>query len=211
MTRAPRHAATLPGFEGIARYHDAKLGSDVAKLLPGEYYVTMHAETLVTVLGSCVSACVRDAAAHVGGMNHFMLPEGDADGRWAGQVDVTLATRYGNHAMESLLNEVFKRGGRRDRLEIKLFGGGRMLTGMTDVGRRNIDFVHQFLATESLHARAEDLGGEQPRKIYYEPRTGAVRVRYLRVLSNDTIAEREREYRRRLEAEASQAGSVDLF
>ena len=184
---------------------------DVAKILPGEFYVTLLPEVIVTVLGSCIAACIRDPLSGVGGMNHFMLPEGDASGSWSGSSVVSLATRFGNHAMESLINEILKRGARRDRLEVKLFGGGRMITGMSHVGRWNIEFVHAYVAAEGLRITAEDVDGPYPRKVYYDPQTGSARVRYLRSLANSTIADRERDYRRRLEADAPAAGSIDLF
>lgn len=64
----------LPGFEHINRYWDSVHQAAAAKLLPGEYYVTVEDEIIVTVLGSCVSACIRDPIRGIGGMNHFMLP-----------------------------------------------------------------------------------------------------------------------------------------
>ncbi len=211
MTAAAVHMPqVLPGFERIARYWDPKLERLAAKILPGEYFVTLAGEIIVTVLGSCVSACVRDPAIGVGGMNHFMLPESESGAWGSARPDASLVTRYGNFAMESLVNEVLKRGGRRERLEVKLFGGGRVLAGMTDVGERNIAFVRHYLRAERLTAAVEDLGGLHPRKVYFDPRSGRVRVRYLRVLQNDTITKRELEYRRQLET-TPVSGSVDLF
>ncbi len=136
------------------------LSSWNAKILPGEYYVTRSEEVITTVLGSCISACIRDPSAQVGGMNHFMLPEDSSSGdgnRWLDPV-AGLATRYGSHAMESLINELMKLGASRSRFEIKLFGAGRILASVTDVGARNIAFVHEYLKTEGLRALAEDLG-----------------------------------------------------
>src|SRR6185312_3936064 len=104
------------------------------KILPGEYYVTKADETVTTVLGSCISACVRDPKLNIGGMNHFMLPEDKFRPNNGLETAVGTATRYGSHAMESLINDLLKLGAARDRLEIKLFGGGRILSGMTDVG-----------------------------------------------------------------------------
>ena len=93
---------------------------------------------------------------------------------------VGLATRYGSNAMESLINDVLKIGGQRERLEIKIFGGGRVLAHMTDIGARNIEFVRNYLSTEGLRTNAQDVGGEQPRKVIYYPTEGRVRVRKLR-------------------------------
>jgi chemotaxis receptor (MCP) glutamine deamidase CheD len=138
------------GFEKIQRYWDPALSHWNAKILPGEYYVTQSEEVITTVLGSCISACIRDPSAGVGGMNHFMLPEDSSSGdgnRWLDPV-AGLATRYGTHAMESLINELMKLGANRSRFEIKLFGAGRILASVTDVGARNIEFVHEFLDNE---------------------------------------------------------------
>jgi chemotaxis protein CheD len=198
--------AVLPGFAHIGRYWDAQLRRPAAKILPGEYYVSACGELIVTVLGSCVAACARDPATGFGGMNHFMLPD---EGR-SGATDLGLATRYGTYAMESLINEILKHGGRRDRLEVKLFGGGHVLDGMSDVGQSNIRFARRWLAVEGLAAVADDTGGAHPRKVYYDPATGRVRVKYLKVLRNDTITRRELAYRRRL-ASGAVEGSVDLF
>lgn len=201
----------LPGFEHINRYWDRSHGCVAAKVLPGEYYVTRNDELLVTVLGSCVSACIRDPESGIGGMNHFMLPvdNSGASGSWnAGSLDSS--TRYGSHAMEKLINDILKHGGSRRGLEVKVFGGGRILAQMIDVGRKNIDFVLGYAKTENLRLLASDLGDVYPRKVYYLPSTGKVYVKKLYKLHNDTIVEREKAYlqelaRRRLE------GDITLF
>ena len=173
----------LPGFDHITRIWDSTQNLCAAKILPGEYYVTCHHEIITTVLGSCVSACVRDPGTGVGGMNHFMLP-GDPRKRldqWGGKD--SLATRYGIAAMESLVNDILKQGARKDRLELKLFGGGKVLAmDLNDVGERNIQFAKQYLKTEGLVVVAEDLGETFPRKVNYVPKTGKVLVRRLRSL-----------------------------
>jgi len=202
-------APALPGFGHINRYWDRANEAFAAKILPGEYYVTMREEWVVTVLGSCVSACIRDSIFAIGGMNHFMLPmRGDAGQCRA--TDLSDATRYGNFAMEHLINGILKNGGRRENLEIKLFGGGRVLAQMTDVGRRNIVFVRDYIETERLRIAAEDLGGVHPRKIMYNPLTGKVRMKLLRSMHNDTIIRRETEYMQELD-EKPVAGEVELF
>jgi chemotaxis protein CheD len=208
----PRPSAER-GFEKIQRYWDPALAHWNAKILPGEYYVTRSEEVITTVLGSCISACIRDPSARVGGMNHFMLPEDSSSGdgnRWLDPV-AGLATRYGTHAMESLINELMKLGGTRSRFEIKLFGAGRILASVTDVGARNIEFVHNFLKTEGLRALAEDLGDIFPRRVAYFPTTGKVKVRRLRPLDATAIAEQERKYLTDIGAGASQGGDVELF
>ena len=120
----------LPGFDDVNRYWDKYHGKYVAKILPGECYVTTNDELVATVLGSCVSACIRDKVFGIGGMNHFMLPEPSEHSHgWGGD---NLNTRYGNWAMEALINEILKRGGRRGTLEVKLFGGGQIIENMTN-------------------------------------------------------------------------------
>lgn len=200
----------LPGFEHINRYWDRSHGCVAAKILPGEYYVTGNDELLVTVLGSCVSACIRDPEAGVGGMNHFMLPaDNGGRGSWDA-AGIDNSTRYGSHAMEKLINGILKHGGSRRNLEVKVFGGGKILAQMIDVGRKNIDFVLEYARTENLRLAASDLGDVHPRKVYYLPSTGKVYVKKLYKLHNDTIVEREKAYlqelaRRRLE------GDITLF
>jgi len=165
----------------------------------------------VTVLGSCISACIRDPVAKVGGMNHFMLPENAGGGgdRWL-DPQVGLATRYGSFAMEKLINDLLKGGARRERLEIKLFGGGRILASQTDVGTRNIAFVHDFLSKEGYKAAAEDLGGSAPRMLAYFPRTGRACVKHLRPIEATALVENERAYAQKLGTE-DQTGEVELF
>lgn len=198
----------LHGFGHINRYWDRYNGTYAAKILPGQFYVTRHDEVIVTVLGSCIAACVRDPRTGLGGMNHFMLPA-RSPLRDAEQ-DPGEAARYGNYAMELLINEILKHGGERGRLEVKLFGGGRIINQMTDVGRRNIEFARDFVHTEGLHLAASDLGDVYPRKVYYFPATGRVRLRKLRALHNDTLINRERDYMRDINRQPV-AGEVDLF
>lgn len=210
----PRPPA-IPGFQGVQRFWDANTSRWTARVLPGEYYVTRSDEAIATVLGSCISACIRDTALSVGGINHFMLPENAGDGaastgdRWL-DPENGLATRYGSHAMESLINELLKLGARRQRFEIKLFGAGRILAAATDVGERNIEFVQNYLKTEGLRAAVSDLGDIFPRRIIYFPASGKVLVRRLRPLEATAIADRERRYLADIGSK-SQGGDVELF
>ena len=165
----PRPPRALRGFSEINRYWDRQRDCYAAKILPGEYYVTTHDEIIVTVLGSCVSACIRDPIMRIGGMNHFMLPaSGHAHSVLRTSLDSD-ATRYGFFAMEKLINDILKNGGRRDSLEIKLFGGGKVIQHMkeADIGNRNIHFVREYLRTESFSVAAEDLGDIYPRKVVF--------------------------------------------
>lgn len=205
----PEAPATLPGFEHLQRFWEPDTQRWTVKILPGEYYVTRADEAITTVLGSCISACIRDPVAQVGGMNHFMLPEDGSGARDADGI-VGLATRYGSYAMESLINDLLKLGALRARLEIKLFGGGRVLTTTTDVGARNIRFVHQYLSLEGLPVAASDLGGESPRKVIYFTGAGRVRVRTLRPIENRSIADREQLYQASIRKRDAE-GDVELF
>jgi chemotaxis protein CheD len=201
----------LIGFETINRYWDTTNNIYAAKLLPGEFYVSMNGELITTVLGSCVSACIRDTKAGIGGMNHFMLPiDISRDGKTWKNTPVNTQTRYGNIAMERLINVILAGGGKRENLEIKLFGGGKVLQIDTDIGSKNIDFVKHYLETEGLAVTAEDVGGNRPRKIQYYPSTGRARVKSLNSLHNDTLKKRETTY---IEAinNSPVAGRIDLF
>lgn len=189
-------------------YFDRIFDIDAAKILPGEYYVTRRDMLLVTTLGSCVAACIRDKTSGVGGMNHFMLPENAQDqGGWGAS-----STRYGTYAMEMLINQLLKLGARRENLEAKLFGGGAVIKQMssTSVGERNAKFGLDYLKTEGIPVVAKDLLDIYPRKVYFFPATGKVMVKKLRNMHNDTIAVREREYSSRL-VESKVEGDIELF
>jgi chemotaxis protein CheD len=206
-TEQPR---ALPGFEHLQRFWEPETERWTAKILPGEYYVTRSDEAITTVLGSCISACIRDPSRGVGGMNHFMLPEETSVGNSWLDPAVGLATRYGSYAMESLINDLLKLGATRERLEIKVFGGGRILTSMTDVGARNIAFIHDYARIEGYRVAAEDLGGLQPRKVVYFPAQGRVKVRRLRPIENRSIADREQLYLASL-GQKQDGGEIELF
>lgn len=180
------------------------------KILPGEYYASVQDEIITTVLGSCVSACIHDPEAGVGGMNHFMLPEPSANGgRW-GDSEAGRCTRYGSDAMEQLVNAILKAGGVRERLRVKIFGGGRMFAKMADIGQRNIEFVHKYLAAEGLQIAAEDLGGAHPRQLRFHPHSGRTQVRRLRSSADAALASREQSYLKQLAIDPIK-GEVELF
>ncbi|MDB5777085.1 MAG: chemotaxis protein CheD [Herbaspirillum sp.] len=188
-------------------YFDRTFSCDAAKILPGEYYFTHKDMVIVTVLGSCVSACIRDRVSGIGGMNHFMLPDGgDNDS------PVSASMRYGTYAMEVLINDVLKAGARRENLEAKVFGGGNVLRGFIaiNVGERNAQFVRTFLKAENIRITAEDLNDIHPRKVYFFPRTGKVLVKKLKQMNNDTVVIRERDYASRLQ-KTPVGGDIDLF
>jgi len=189
-------------------YYDRTFDCDAAKILPGEYYFTGKEMLIVTVLGSCVAACIRDRVTGVGGMNHFMLPDSgnEADS------PLSASMRYGAYAMEVLINELLKAGARRENLEAKVFGGGNVLRGFTtiNVGERNAQFVRDYLRAENVRITAEDLNDIHPRKVYFFPRSGKVLVKKLKQLNNYTLVKREQDYASRLKT-SQVGGDIDLF
>ncbi|MBW8077434.1 MAG: chemoreceptor glutamine deamidase CheD [Gallionella sp.] len=189
------------------RYFDRNFNIEAVKILPGEYFVTGRDMVLVTVLGSCVSACIRDRMTGIGGMNHFMLPDSNDGGDPVG-----VAGRYGTYAMELMINQLLKNGARRANLEAKVFGGGNVLRGftITNVGQRNAEFVIDYLHAENIALKAQDLLDIYPRKVYFFPATGRTLVRQLRNVHNDTIVQREQQYISRVRASGVQ-GEVELF
>ena len=194
--------------DGLAAtsYYDRTFAIDTAKILPGEYFVTRRDMAVVTVLGSCVAACLRDRIAGLGGMNHFMLPGIDGGG------PVSVSARYGVHAMEILVNRLLKLGAQRHNLEAKVFGGGNVLRGFvtTTVGERNAEFVLDYLKTEGIRLVSSDLLGVYPRKVYFFPKTGRVLVRKLKSSDHHMLARRERDYASQLQL-APLGGAVELF
>jgi len=213
MFESHRHNLSKPlrGFEAINRYWDKEHETTAAKILPGEYYVTVQDELVTTVLGSCVSACIRDSVFGIGGMNHFMLPLSD-NGGWGGSSDITsTATRFGNYAMEHMINDILKNGAHKKHLEAKIFGGGRIMqAARTDIGMQNINFVRDYLKTEGIPIIGEDVSDVYPRKVIYFPKTGRARVKKLKKMHNDTILVRESQYQNNIINEPV-AGDIELF
>ena len=206
-SQSPRDAPQSADAGGHPRrFLDPRTGVSQVRLMPGEYYATAAGELLTTVLGSCIGVCAWDPGLRVGGMNHFMLPAPETRGdRWQG----TLAdpgARYGTVAMERLVNSLLRLGARRERLELKVFGGGRVIAGMGDVGALNIAFLRAYVRTEGLRVVAMDVGGDQARRVEFSPAAGRVRVRRLRPTAQVAVAERR--YRAALPAGE---GQVELF
>lgn len=188
--------ALLSGFEHIKQYWDHKHQLYTARIMPGEFFVSKANIVIATVLGSCVSACIRDPQAGVGGMNHFMLPEEEKT--IADDAQISESTRYGCYAMEQMINTILSHGGKRERLEIKLFGGGKVLQSMTDIGSRNINFVYDYLAMKKLSVVSEDVGGLHPRRVLYFPDTGRVLMCRLPVSLDENVAQCEMRYQNSL-------------
>lgn len=200
----PKEAADE--FAHIRRVRDSRFPYEIASILPGEFFVSRTPMIVYTVLGSCIAACIRDPIVRVGGMNHFMLPEPkekSAD-------DWGESTRYGCYAMESLINAILKRGGLKSRLEVKLFGAGKIYDSNLDVGARNAEWVLEFLRTEGLPPVKTDLGDIYPRKVYYFTDSGLVLLKKIERIKNQTIFEREASYAQAIAARQPE-GDVTLF
>jgi len=178
---------------------------DSVRIKPGEYYVTTSNEMISTTLGSCIATCVRDPNTGIGGMNHFMLPfsSGQQASTWSN-------LRYGSYAMEMLLNNILKAGGSRHRLEVKIFGGGKVLADFSDIGRLNIAFIREYIDMEGLCLESEDVGDVYARKVIYFPATGRALVKKTQMPQQRHIASVETGYLQELEGHPLE-GQVELF
>ena len=186
--------------ENPIRYFDNRLQKEAVKLLPGQYYATASDKALVTILGSCVAACIFDQEKKIGGMNHFMLPHSN-NGEWAGN---NLSTRYGNYAMEHLLNELMKVGVQKHDMQLKIYGGGNVNESMNNtVSESNIQFIKSYCNMENLKVEEEDLGGNLSRRIVFETKNGHVIVNYISDLESQ-MAKQEQAYKQHIEQELKQ-------
>lgn len=203
------NAVTAPAEPGL--YYDSVLQTPAIRLLPAEYRVSAEPLALVTLLGSCVAACIYDPMLGIGGMNHFMLP-GTSDNTRSPSSVPDISARYGAHAMELVINDLLKRGARRSRLQAKVFGGGNVLSGFhTDpIGTRNARFVLEYLSAEGIQVVAQDLGDTQPRKVCFFVQSGRTLVRRLPSTRDDEIVRAERAYYGTLTREPV-SGGVELF
>lgn len=192
----------------LSHYYDSKFKTQAVKVLPGQYYATDGEEMIVTVLGSCVSVCLRDNYSGIGGLNHFLLPHD----RSTSDSPLAESARYGVYAMELLVNHLLKLGAQRRRLEAKVFGGGKVIKDFTfaNVGERNVSFVLEHLKQEGIPIVARDLLNIYPRKVHFFPSTGRVMLKKINSLHNTTLIEREKGYLRQVEHKPL-AGEVDLF
>lgn len=188
--------------------YDAATSTWLIKVMPGEFRIAHREnEVLVTVLGSCVSACIRDRDKGLGGMNHFMLPV-SATGKWG---EDSQSARFGNYAMEKLINELMKAGARRESLEAKVFGGGNVIQSSTLVGTSNAEFVLGYLEQENIPCIAQDLGGSQPRRIHYSPHDGRVVRRLLNNTDSGAVVRIESNYATQFAQEPARGGDIELF
>lgn len=189
-------------------FYDSASATWLIKVLPGEYNVAHRPnEVLVTVLGSCVSACIRDRISGIGGMNHFMLAA-SATGAWG---DDAQSARFGNYAMEKLINELMKAGCNRSTLEAKVFGGGNVIQSSVPVGTSNAEFVLRYLEQEGIQCVAQDLGGNLPRRIHYSPFDGRVVRRLLNSTENNNVARLEKNYATQFTSAPARGGDIELF
>lgn len=202
-------APHAPDARATRYYFDPVFNCEAVKVLPNEFYVTGQDLMISTVLGSCVAACIRDPIAGLGGMNHFMLPEGDLSS------PASATMRYGAYAMEVLINELLKAGAERARLQAKVFGGGAVLAGMQhlNIGERNATFVLKYLDLEGIPVVASDLGGAYPRRISFFTRTGQVKMRKLTTAQRvQAVAAREAAVVQAMEvAPAARAAGARFF
>ena len=198
-----RGQARKPG-EASFFFFDHHFQSDAVKVLPGEYFVSNEDIVIMTVLGSCIAACIWDTKASVGGMNHFMLPEGDSS---------DTSGRYGSYAMELLINEMIKLGARRESMQAKVFGGGQVMAGFTkmNVGQRNTEFVMDYLHTERITVVSKDVLDIYPRKVVFFPTTGKAMVKKLAHSHPESLETTERKGNAVSLAKKTAGGSVDLF
>jgi chemotaxis protein CheD len=210
LARGAQPAPRATGAAGEAHtfYFERAFERNAVKVLPGEFFVSADDIVLSTVLGSCVAACIWDRVAAVGGMNHFMLPGADA-GKEADPIG--LAGRYGVFAMEQLINELIKRGGRKPNFEAKLFGGGHVMRNFTtmNVGERNAHFVLEFLRTEGIRVASQDLLDVHPRRVVFFPSTGRALCKKLAQADASLVAA-EQQYNAKLKTGAV-GGDVELF
>ena len=198
-------SSTQENFNGNRNYFDEKENIKVVKIISGEWYVSNNSEMLSTILGSCVSACIRDKVRKIGGMNHFMLPGDDATVN-----NNSSSARYGVFAMEMLINGILKLGGQRERFEIKVFGGGNVTNSSARIGSKNAVFIREYLAREGFDIVSEDLEGDFPRRVHYYPETGKVMVHKLKRKEDMIIIEEENRYKNKI-TNNNLDGNIELF
>ncbi|MCP5180113.1 MAG: chemoreceptor glutamine deamidase CheD [Pseudomonadales bacterium] len=180
---------TPPKTDDFSRIVDPDTGAMVVKVLPGFLYVTATDESISTVLGSCVAACLRDPVAGVGGLNHYMLPE-PGRGRTP---DADSRNRFGTYALENLVNQIVRMGGQERRLEVKLFGGAKVIDVTMDVGARNVDFALAWFDAAGIPISSMDVRNTYARKIVYAPASGRVRMRKLSRMYDSYVVHQEQD------------------
>ncbi len=198
------------------KYFDSHFNKNIVTIHPGEFYATFDDVFIATVLGSCISIVLIDPSVGLGGMNHFMLPY-FSNTRNESEANPAELGRFGDFAIELLINDMLKKGATRKRLQAKVFGGGNVLAGgqcdTNKTGENNISFALQYLETERIPIIGNDIGGLLPRKIYFNPVTAKVYLKriQLRGQALDTIASREKAYQKTLSKKESAVGDITWF
>jgi chemotaxis protein CheD len=187
------------------RIRYAQSGLTHVKLFAGDCYVTNKTdEVLMTILGSCVAVCAHDHTAKISGMNHFLLP-----GEETADLMHSESARYGVHAMERLINAMLAAGARKERLEIKVFGGGNVTRNSNAIGTKNSVFIREFLAREGYEIAAHDLEGNQPRRVHFYSETGRVMLRKLQRRDDALLVEEELRACTKMRSKTD--GEINLF
>jgi len=188
--------------------HHPEIHYTAQHIYSGDYHVTNRKDVyIVTILGSCVAACIRDPIAGVGGMNHFLLPDKD-------EGQASESARYGAFAMEKLINDLLKAGAKRERLEVKVFGGSDLIDSAMAIGSANARFVLDYLRREGMKPMVKDLGGKQPRRVHFYPVEGKVMMRKIGERDDrliKTLTSREKAYRDTIARETHDGGDAELF
>jgi chemotaxis protein CheD len=197
LRSAPRASGEASFF-----FRDAAFDAVAVKVLPGEYYVSNEDLLILTTLGSCIAVCLWDRHARIGGLNHFMLPEGEDCNGGSG--------RYGAYAMELLINAMLKRGAARSALEAKVFGGARIIGGASslNVGQRNTEFALDYLAAERIAVLSKDVQDTCARKVCFLPATGKAMLKRLAPAQPEALAASEQ---RLAQPSKPAGGTIDLF
>lgn len=205
---AARNQTDAPATRlGGGRYYNRAFGADTIKVFLGDRAISDRADVMMaTTLGSCVSACVHDPVRGIGGMNHFLLPdlpesEMHGDG---------VAARYGSVAMERLINDLLAQGAERRRLQVKLFGGARVIESSYDIGGMNSRFAINYVRVEGLILAGHDLGGAAARRIHYFPHSGRALRRMLNPTTVVDTIKQERHFMSTLRRGPIE-GDVELF
>lgn len=179
-------------------------------VLPGDFYVTdKKNEVITTVLGSCISACVRDTVTGIGGLNHFLLPRDKSEKG----TSLDGAMRYGDYAMNTLIGKLIRMGVARERMEVKIFGGANLfkVSSQKTVGDSNQAFILDFLKNEGLDLAVSNIGGNHGRRIYYHPATGKVKMQFLNNAHVDDIIKQETKLSKTVDTTYDKGGDIELF
>lgn len=177
---------------------------------PGEFYSSDKDVVISTLLGSCISVALYDLSVSIGGLNHFVLP-------FPKNTDDPLfsdSAKYGINAMELLINDILKKGGKKKSLRAKVFGGSTVFDlqkhAIYDIPKMNIAFVFGFLETEIIPVDSYSVGGTIPRRISFFPHDSRVLMKYTK---NGTsgLVKRENTFSHKLLEKTQNAGQPIFF